>query len=74
MDQHLGGLLRLFAGSVRDLLPIIVVVAVFRPPRFFDFGSGMRPFRFVNVCCRFLAPGKFDLVAILRAFELSVIR
>jgi hypothetical protein len=30
MDQHLGGLLRLFAGSVRDLLPIIVVVAVFQ--------------------------------------------
>ena len=30
MDQHFGTLLRLFAGSVRDLLPIIVVVAVFQ--------------------------------------------
>ena len=30
MDQHFGTLLRFFAGSVRDLLPIIVVVAVFQ--------------------------------------------
>lgn len=30
MDHHFGTLLRFFAGSVRDLLPIIVVVAVFQ--------------------------------------------